>query len=325
MNETLLPDRFVLNHRQLAAAITLGGLRPSHTSTLPGLPPSPDGLAALAGTNLVTAAGMLTEQAAAVLRAATDPLRMLTVVTNRAGRPAWTETLLAQGAPAGPFALVACSDTEADLALLPTVNQVVTMLDDLLQFTMLPAPPGDTALTLDLTGYAAALAMADVLQVARLGARLARERRPLPVLTPELLEGQLAKGTRTADTRWAVTAAQMAGPADLRPAAGKMAVGLAALQAAGLVGPAGQGFALTDAGFQLADAFTELFNTAAVTMAETAGADRIGVGHVTVYRCTTSIWMATWSGGGAQDARVRLMQVSSASALRFVRALLEPD
>lgn len=319
---TLLPDRFVLNRHQLAAALALTGVRPTRRSSLPDLPPVPNPGDILRGTPYLSAAGAPRAEFETALRLAADPRRLLSVLVNRASRPDWRQAILVQGeTTSGPYALVAAGEDEWDLALLPTAGQATLVVDDLLQLTVLPAQPGERSLELGLPGYAAALALADVVQAHRLGNRLARAARPLPAITAELLEGMLQKGLEAADFGWAVTAARVAGPADLNRTRGQMAAGLAELHEQGLVSPDG---GVSGAGQALAGALGHLLNTAAITLAEAVGDARFNVAHVTLFRAVSGIWLATWSGLDGESPRVRLTEASATSTLHLVRGLLEP-
>lgn len=323
VSQTLTPERYVLDRTQLAAALSLGGLPVGPTSPLPKLPVPVDPGAVLQGTDLVNARGGLTVPVQAALAIAAAPQRLLTVRVNRAGQQAWAETNYFQGAGEA-VAAVAAGEHRWDVALLPTTLHAAAMVNDHLQLTALPSLPGGKVIDFDLPGYAAVLAMTDAVQTARLGARLAREQRPMPLLTAEVLEGMLQKGLDATDTRWAVTASRLTSPTNLRPLLGQMAAGLRGLIAAELVETGLAGAALTASGAALAGALGELISCGAVVMAASSGSDQVTVAHTGVFRCTTAIWLATWSAWGAGQGRVQLRQVSGPTAVRFVHGLLAP-
>lgn len=324
----LVADRFVLSEAQLGAALSLAGLTPSPRSELPAPPPPGDAQQALAGTNVLGEDGALRAEAAAALAAAADPRRSLTIVTNRAGRPEWTEAVFVSGADdedgASPHVAQSIHEGEIDLALLPTAAQALVTADDLLQLSALPARPGSKALTLDLPAYAALLAVADLLQQARLEARLARERQPLPLITAAAAAEQLARGLESNDTRWAVTAGRAVCPADITQARGHLAAGLDSLARAGLLEAAEGGTSPTAAGFELFGDLGRLLNSAGLVLASADGDERVALAHLTLLRCAEAIWYVAWRRIAQEHATIELFQSSPVAALSVLRGLLEP-
>ena len=325
MSPMLLPTRFQLDQRQIAAALVLARIRPSKRSALSDLPPPVEGASVLQGVGVLTEDGQrLTDEAEAMLRVAADPARMLSVVSNQAGRAEWMEAVLVHSAGEGPFVSVGSRDGGFDLALLPTVTQAAVLLDDLLGLTALTSQPGERPFELKLCGYAAALAAADALQSARLQARLARTAQPVPQLSAPVLERQLQEGLNSMDTRWAVTAGRRVCPADLRRVVERMEEGIAELQAAELVRQAAGGYSFTRAGYLLASALSQLVNTGGLSLTVVTGDDRLALAHASLFRTSVAIWTATWTLVTEQDADVRLFEMSSGGALGLVRGLLEP-
>lgn len=322
---TLLAERFVLTPPQLAAAMSLAGLTPSAHSALPADTPPADARAVLAATGLLDAAGAVRAELRAALTVAAAPHRMLTAVTNRAGRPAWTEATFLQGATSGgPAVAQSLHANETDLALLPTPAQALVTLDELLAVTDLPARPGDAALSLDLAAFAAVLATADFLQEQRLEARLARQSRPLPAVSVAAAEAQLARGLASNDTRWAVTAARAVCPANLPEATGRLAGGLERLDALGLVMRQAGAFAPTARGLALFDDLQEIVNSAGLLLAEAQDDRRTSIAHVTLFRCTTAIWFAGWRGLSATGGEIDLFSATETGALNVLEGLLSP-
>ncbi len=324
-SETLVPERFVLSYHQLAAALALGGLSPSSRSALPSAPPPSNPRGALTDTSVLGSDGALTSAARTALEVAADPQRMLTVMTNRAGRRAWTETTFVQaGGNGGPAVAQALREGEADLALLPTPAQALVTLDELLGITALPGRPSNGVLHLDLAAYAAALATADHVQEARLQARLARERRPLPALTAESLEAQLARGLESNDTRWAVTAARAVCPANLVAAQGQLDGGLRRLAEVGLLSRDGERMAPTERGIELFVDLAQIVNSAGLLLAAAERDEPAAVAHMTLLRCTNAIWFAAWRGITESDGEIELYQSTPIAGLKVLEGLLEP-
>lgn len=136
-------------------------------------------------------------------------------------------------------------------------------------------------LTLDLAGFAALVAAADVLQRARLEARLDRRHLPPPALTPRALEKSLAHGLATGDPRWAVCATRWLAPVSLKGARGRLKEGLRAID-----GP----------GIEIAAALADLQGGAGVTaLAWDQGARHVR-GHGIVLGTRRGGWWFEWSG-----------------------------
>lgn len=325
MSPMLHPKRYQLNETQLAAAMTLIGIQPSQQSGLPESAPLSQPSSVLQGTGLLAKGKKrLTTEAEAILRVAADPARMLSVVANRAGQPKWTETVFLHSAGEGPFVSQASDSQVFDFALLPTAMEVAILIDEMLGLTALVSPPGEEAVTLELSGYATALAAADFWQESWLQARLSRQPQPMPAFTAEMLEQQLEQGLANIDTRWAVTAGRMVCPTDLKYTIGRMGEGLAALQAVGLVTPDSDGYKLTQAGHILTSGLGQLVNTGGLSLAVANGDGRITVAHISLFRSAIAIWIAAWTSVEVKDATVRLFQADAGSALNLVHGLLEP-
>lgn len=142
-------------------------------------------------------------------------------------------------------------------------------------------PATGPRLTLDHVGFAALVAAADVLQHAKLQARLDRRHLPPPELTARALERSLAHGLATGDARWAVCATRWLAPVSLKGARGKMKAGLEAIQ-----GPA----------LEVAHALTEITGGAGLTALEWAGGARNVRGHAVVLATRNGGWWCEWSG-----------------------------
>jgi hypothetical protein len=321
----LTPFRFQLNQEQLAAALALAGLQPQPSSALPGLTAPAPPAAVLKGAGILAKDGKgLTAEAAAALRAAAAPRRLVSVLFNRAGTPVWHQALFTHGTDDGPYVSQTAKAGVFDFAVLPSATQATVLVDEMLGLTAMAAKPGGAPYNLWLSGYAALLAAADALQTARLKARLARTPQPQPVFTPEELEALLNQGLTATDTRWAVTAGRMAAPVQLQLAQGQMAEGLAGLHDVGLMTRADGGATFTQAGYLLATSLGQLVNTGGLTQMFTAADQRFTVSQTTFFRAAAAIWMAVWLKVEASDATVQLFEADAANALQMVRRLLEP-
>lgn len=325
LDTPLLPTRFQLSEVQLATALSLVGLRPSKLSPLPQLSPSPPPVAVLHGTRVLADDGQrLTPDAEAALHIVVAPGHLLSIVLNRAGQADWREVLFFAGTGAGPHVAVAKTNTQFDLALLPLEAQATVLIDDLFGFTALPAAPGHKLVALDLTGYAAILAAADLVQAARLQERTSRgEIQPAPVITPQSLQAQLEQGLQRQDTRWAVTAARKVCPVDLAAAVGKMAEGITVLVRAGLAVTSAGGHSLTPAGYRLASALGQIVTTGGTALSVARGDVPFTIAHFTVFRTTLAIWIAAWRQVSTSTAAVDMLEVSAAAALQLVGSLLD--
>jgi hypothetical protein len=248
---------------------------------------------------------------------------MLTVLALFAGDPNLRHVSLLQGTSENPVIIQGRHEQGWDLILLPTVAQAIVMVDDLLSLTRLPSQVGSEAVELDLPGYVAILAAADAIQSARLTARASRSRVPSPTLTTQLLVEQLEKGLASLDTRWAVTAARLTAPVDLGRAKGQMARGVEQLQAAGYVQPAQKGYTLTKEGLNLAGPLGHLLNASGLVMVTATDRNHSTLATLNLFRTMASIWLVMWTNVREEHARVRLMEVSAAGALRLVCGMLE--
>lgn len=136
-------------------------------------------------------------------------------------------------------------------------------------------------LVLDLAGFAALVAAADVLQEAELRAQLDRLRLPPAQLTPRALETSLAHGLASGDPRFAVCAARWSAPVSLAPARGKMKEGLKRLEGAGL---------------DVARTLTQLHAGAGVTALAWAEGKARTSAHAMTLAGASARWWLDWEG-----------------------------
>jgi hypothetical protein len=323
----LLPDRYLLTPERLAAAMDMASIKPSPRSGFGALPSVKEPAAILRGTKLVTPKGALSAEAEWTVRVASDPHRVLTVLALFAGDPNLRHVSFLQGQSENPVVIQRRDERGWDLTLLPTIAQAIVMVDDLLSLTRLPSQLGGKAVELDLPAYVAILAAADAIQTARLAARVSRSRVPAPTLTANLLAEQLEKGLASRDTRWAVTAARLTAPVDLGIAKGQMARGIEKLQSLGFVKPVPNGYGLTKAGLNVAGPLGHLLNASGLVlvMADAAGGNQTTVATMNLFRTMASIWLAMWTNVRDDNAKLRVMEVSAAGALRLMRGMLEQE
>ena len=321
----LLPERFLLTPERLAAALILVKLQPSPRAGMSGLPEVSDPVAALRGTNLVTSRGTLVAGAEAALRVAADPHRVVSILSLFAGDPNLRQMTFIQGIEDTPVVVQRRDEQGWDLVLVPSVTQAVVMVDDLLSLSRLPSQPGSNELELDLAGYAALLATADVLQADRIAARASRTKLLPTILSPERLAQQLDAGLKAIDTRWAVTAARLVAPVDLRHATSRLPQGLVQLEQAGLV-KIGQGQAsFTKAGFNVAGPLGYLLNASGLVATDIAVGDHASLRTMNIFRTMASIFGLIWTEVKEEDGKVRLREISAAGGLSGIRAMLEPS
>jgi hypothetical protein len=254
----------------------------------------------------------------AALEVMARPRHSVALMLLRAGETAASETTFFCGPADGPIVAQADDAGGAELALLPSAAIATVAIDELVGISDLAAVTGDV-LELGLAGFAALLAAADASQSASLRARLAREVRSRPPLNAELLEAMLRDGLAAQDTRWAVTAAALVTPADLRSATGAMAAGIGELQQARLLEPAAGGYALTQDGSVVAATFGQLVTVARLTLVRPSG----DVVPLPIFRAATAIWLALWTDARGARPRVTLVPATVAGALTQIRRMLE--
>jgi hypothetical protein len=324
----LKPTRFQLTAEQLAAALALAGRRPTARSALPVAAPPPDPATLLQGTGMLRPDGRLTGLAADTLRVAADPAHVVIVTANRAGQEAWIAALLLRGGEGETFVMQAGVDGGGvDFAVLPTLSQATVLVDELLDLTAYgPGSGGSASVDLSLSAFAALLAAADAAQETRLAAVLARDTEPEPPqLTAHSLREQLAKGLRSADTRWAVPAAVRAVPVALGAAAGQMEEGLSGLALLGLVRPVTEGrFQFSDEGSALARSFGQLTTTGNLAVVTDAAHGRTALAHLTMFRSPFTTRFVFWTGLADRDPRATMFETTSEAGLSLVRELLGP-
>lgn len=312
---TTMPRRFRADTRALAAAAAAAGVAPGPGSLLP--PPAP------ADASLLRAAGLMDGGAvdatlAAGLAVAADPGIEVRVTANGAGRPVWVETRVAARPGAPVLAAVAEDDGMFDIAVMGSRRQAVLLLDELIGITDLVAGAPEARYDLDLPGFVALLAAADVLQFAALMARIERApRRPPPPLGAEQLHGMVERGLQAPDTRWAVTAGAAAAPVGLGLGPGDLAAGLRTLAASGLV----EGRTLTGEGYRVASALNQLVGTASLVVVREGSP---APGWITLFRCATAIWAASW-GKGPGGTSVTLLELDHTAALGVVEGMLSEE
>ena len=319
--------RFRLDPDQLAAALSIAGLRPGPRSALPVQAPPHDPAAALREAGLLDADDRLTGPATEALRVAADPAHTTAIRANHAGQSNWTAVLLLRGDADDTFVMQAgTGDDGFDFTVVPTLTQATMLVDELLDLTAygpgFASPPVD----LDLIGLAALLAAADAAQEARLAGVLRRNVASGPLELRALeLEEQLAKGLTGGDTRWALSAAQGAVPVSLAAAAGRMTEGLARLALLGLVRLEALGsYRFTDAGIAMARSFGQLLTTGSIAVIADAATKQAALAHFTVFRSTFSTRFACWRELTVRNPRAELLETTTEVALRMVRDMLDP-
>jgi hypothetical protein len=202
------------------------------------------------------------------------------------------------------------------------VTQATVVLDQLLHITAFPGGAAGSW-TLSLPGYAALLAMSDVLLEAQINARLERELAPTPpALTPEALEDHLARGVAGNDTRWAVTAGQVTMLRGLQPAQGHMAAGLEELRGAGLVVRQGDGTYPSGHGDALAAMLAQLFSCGSVVLSHVVEGKQVMVAFLALFRSVAGLLVANIASD-VDTPRVDLVRSTQAGVLLTLRRLLE--
>jgi hypothetical protein len=314
---------YALEEAQVGAALAVAGVRISAHSMLSGIPYPAQAARLLQGSAVVASNGQILPEMAVGLGVLANPARTLFCILNTAGQADWRIVCFCQGpGPVGPIISVEKQASRYQLVLYPGITEALADISDMTGLRG-PAGSGLTApLALNMLAFAALLAVADVVQATRLRLRLARSRPAHPVLTPDLLEAELEKGLSQNDTNWAVTAGRRVCPADLKEASNRMEMGLAALQAAGLLEPTARGFVLTSGGMRAADAFGNVATTAGFTLA-IPGTPPQKI-RMAWFRTASDVWLCNWKEGAGNQAGVLLHRTSTAAALASVRKLLQP-
>ncbi len=177
---------------------------------------------------------------------------------------------------------------------------------------------------LSLRGYAALLAMSDVLLEAQTVARLERRlAKGPPALTPDVLEAQLHRGIAGNDTRWAVTAGQVTMLRGLRPAQGQMAAGLGELVSAGLASQHGHAVYPSGAGDTLATMFAQLFSCGSVALSHVSGGVRGLVAFFSLFRSIAGLTTANIASDNAAMPDIEVIRSTQAGVVLTLRRLLE--
>ncbi|MEV6341488.1 SH3 domain-containing protein [Nocardia vinacea] len=319
--------RFRLDPDQLAAAISIAGLKPGPRSALPLTTPPSDPAAALRDTGLLEADDRLTGPAKAALRIAADPAHTTAVTADRVGQDDRTAALLLCGDEEGTFVMQAeTGDDGFDFTVVPSLTQATMLVDQLLDLTSYGPGFASPPIDLDLITFAALLAAADAAQEARLAGVLSRNVAAGPLELRALeLEEQLAKGLAAGDTRWALSAAQGATPVSLAAAAGRMTEGLARLASLSLVRLEALGsYRFTDAGTAVARSFGQLLTTGSIVVMNGAATKQDALAYFTVFRSTFSTRFACWRELAARNPRAELLETTTEVALRLVRDVLDP-
>ncbi|MEV4239532.1 MULTISPECIES: SH3 domain-containing protein [unclassified Nocardia] len=319
--------RFRLAADQLAAALSIAGLKPGPRSALPLTTSPDDPVAALRDTGLLEADGRLTGPAKEALRIAADPAHTTAITANHVGQDDWTAALVLRGDEHDTFVMQAGSgDGGFDFTVVPTLTQATMLIDQLLDLTSYGPGFASPPIDLDLIAFAALLAAADAAQEGRLAGVLRRNVAPGPLELRALeLEEQLAKGLAAGDTRWALSAAQGATPVSLAAAAGRMPEGLARLASLGLVRLAALGsYRFTDAGTAVARSFGQLLTTGRIAVMTGAARKQDALADFTVFRSTFSTRFACWRELTARHPRAELFETTTEVALRLVRDVLDP-
>ena len=319
------PRRFQFTAEQLATALALSGISPTSRANLPDLPSPAKSERGLKSAGVLSDGGGLHPDVKSALLSVADPTLVVLVMANRAGQRDWAQTTIVRGGPDQPFVVQALSGKAFDFAVLGSLTAATVTVDAMLDLTAFGVNGTRAPVDLDLGAFGALMAAADVVQETRLQAWLDRDPElSAVVLTSQLLEEQLARGLAGQDTRWAVTAAMVAGPAGLSSVAGGMAAGLEGLRAAKLVQSGTGGYLLTDAGRDLAFAFGKLVTSGSLSLGLAAPGQAVAIAHLSSFRTPVSIWLASWSGLAESTPTVRLWSPPAETAIRIVRGLLDP-
>lgn len=319
----LTMKRFTVEPEVIAAGLSRAQLTPNEAASVRSLPRPPEPARTLVQAGLETPDGIVPEFAAALVALAT-PSTIVSVTTNRAGRSSFRTANFVRGPADGPVVMQAkTSDGKWDLVITPTVTEATVLMDQLLNITAFPGGAAGNW-SLSLCGYAALLAMSDVLLKAQTQARLQRRlAKGPPALTPDRLEAQLQRGIAGNDTRWAVTAGQVTMLRGLRPAQGHMAEGLGELVSAGLASRRGYEVYPSDTGDALAATFAQLFSCGSVALSHASNNARGLVAFFSLFRSIAGLLAVNIASDDAAMPDVEIVRSTQAGVVLMMRRMLE--
>lgn len=314
--------RFTVPPEVVAAGLARLGITPIASSALRALPTSSAPARTLQEADLETSGEVVPEFAAA-LEVLAAPTTILSVTSNRAGRSTFHTANFVRGTIDGPVVMQArTQDGAMDLAVVPTVTEATVLIDQLLHVTAFPGGGAGTW-SLSLTGYAALLAMSDLLLEAQTQARLQRRLAASPpAVTAQALEDQLARGVTGNDTRWAVTAGQVTMLRGLLPAQGQMAAGLDELLETGLAVRQGDGIYPSGHGDTLAAMLAQLFSCGSVALSHVVEGRQVLVAFLSLFRSVAGLTTANVSAD-VDVPRVEVIRSTQAGVILTMRKLLE--
>lgn len=314
--------RFTVPPEVVAAGLARLGLAPIASSALRSLPTPSAPARTLQDAGLETSDRVVPDFAAA-LEVLAAPTTILSVTSNRAGRSTFHTANFVRGTIDGPVVMQArTQDGAMDLALIPTVTEATVLIDQLLNVTAFPGG-GAGSWSLSLPGYAALLAMSDLLLEAQTQARLQRSLAAgPPAVTAQALEDQLARGIAGNDTRWAVTAGQVTMLRGLLPAQGKMTAGLEELLSTGLAVRQADGIFPSGHGDTLAAMFAQLFSCGSVALSHVVEGRQVLVAFLSLFRSVAGL---TTVNVAADDdvPTVDVVRSTQAGVILMLRKLLE--
>jgi hypothetical protein len=316
------PFRFQLDENSLAMALGLGAIQPSEISNFPAPKSAGQIPAVLVQTGVVDeGTGRLSGEAFAALQVAANPMRMLAITANRSGSENWIQTEILRGASGGPCVAHTKQGIRYDFVYLPSPAEAVVLLDELLNVTDLPSPPG-AKIWLSFSAFAALLAAADLLQASDLQSKLSRQAEPVPDLTVETLGFQLKQGMGSTDTRWSVSCVQPISQVELGKA--NLAAGLEELQKAGVVTRARNGYSFTENGLGLASSLCKIITSSSLRIAEVAQDRTVNFSDFIILRTVATIWVVTWLSVDDSNAQISLAGITPADAIFFFQSLIDP-
>ncbi len=310
---------FALSPAQLAAALAFAGTRPAPSSILPDLPAPGDPAAALRGTNLLDSDGRnLSPSVRAAICSAAVPARTVIVGTSLPGTSQWDEMRLVSAEQrGGTFVSVGARQDSFDLLPVGDVQAAGRWLNERIGLTAAPSSTG-TSLALTFPALAVLLAAADALRSVRLKAQLARRENWRPVLTVDLLAGEILRGHEHTDTRWAVCAVAQMTTLDLRPTADQLPAGIAELERVGLLQGLPRGRGLTPAGETLLAAVSDASLLARLALEGRAGQP---TRCAALFRSPSAVFTMLWGTPGSPDGTVECGTDSE----RLLRSVLEAE
>ncbi len=307
------PIRYVMTDHQMAAAITVAGLRPSgvvldpqiHIDSAP---------AVLVDSGLTDGQGTLLPAVLRSLQILSHPTHVQNVMSTVVGSGEWRRMEVASNR--GGWVAKAKTETGFECLLLDSPTGVAVVVDDFLDLTTFVSPSEETEATLTPAGWWGILAAADLRRSDRLRAELERTASTETILSEGAMMATLSAGAASSDSRWLVSAMMPLAP--FRPTASFVSA-IDELVAAGLASKTDRGVVLTEAGKSIADGLAQSMVFGALTQTIVIDRQRVRIAEISIFRGPMRLLVGMWTGLGTDSPTVVIVEPSSETAVTMIR------